>query len=114
MTTEEYIRKHNYLNKHIFNGLNNLNDGFDSLSISHFAEKDFFAVLERCRDNSVGIYGIEVWQKDEKVFDHVITFEDYGTFPKDDNWYFGAFDKLRSSGKDYIYSASYYVAGNAF
>ncbi|GAB1463694.1 hypothetical protein MASR2M52_17620 [Pedobacter sp.] len=70
--------------------------------------------MERCRDKGIGIYGIERWLKTEKEFDVVVTFEEYKTYPQDGKWYFDAFSKLNTHHNKFIYSASYYVQGNAF
>jgi hypothetical protein len=51
-----------YLDKHIFIGLTNLNDGFDAPGIKYFSEKDFDIVLtRRVKEHGIAVYGIEPW-----------------------------------------------------
>lgn len=109
----EGSRKYEYLSKHIFFGLSDLNDGFDVACISYFTEAQFEVVLQRVKEKRlVGIYGIEPW-KDGEFFD-VDTFENYKTYPQDPNWYFTSFEKFKKLGLDLQYSASFYVPGNCW
>ena len=110
VTDDSSRHKHAYLNANIFNGLTNLNDGFDVPSISYFNEEQFQIVLERVKEKGIGIYGIEPWKNGE-YFD-LDTFEDYKTYPQDPEWYFTAFNKFKQTGEDLQYSASYYVPAN--
>ena len=109
MTHEEYKKKLTYLDDNIFCDLENLNNGFDSLSISYFSPEDFMVVMERCKEKQIGIYGIESWLKDDKVYYSVKNFEDWKTYPHDSKWYYDAFNQLLASGKDLMFSASYYI-----
>jgi hypothetical protein len=52
-----------FLEKHIFTDLKNLNDGDDSETVQQFSEADFEIVLERAEHFGIGIYKIESWQK---------------------------------------------------
>lgn len=89
----------------------NLNDGFDSLSVSHFSEKEFEIILARVKAlKAIGLYGIEVWKGGE--FWEVITFESYNSYPQNPDWYETAFKKFKDSGEEFLYSASFYVPGN--
>jgi hypothetical protein len=51
-----------FLDKFIFYGLENLNDGFDTLTIKYFSESDFKIVLTRIEKMKITIHGIEPWQ----------------------------------------------------
>jgi len=59
--SEEEIRINEkaFLDKNIFQGLNNLNNGFDSQLIKYFSELEFEIVLKRVEKLGLGIYGIE-------------------------------------------------------
>ena len=52
-----------FLNKYVFHGLKNRNDGYDVPSIYYFSEEDFAIVLDRVQKLGLGIYGIEPWLK---------------------------------------------------
>lgn len=77
------IIKLKYLDKHIFYGLENLNDGFDAPSIKYFSEPDFGVVLKRIKDLGLGITGIEPW-KDGEYYD-AVTYETVTDEPTDPN-----------------------------
>ena len=99
------LSKEEFLDTYIFEGLKNLNDGFDSPSIKYFSETDFSIVLKRVEENKIGINGIEPWLNGE--FYNVLTYEDYSTSPTDPKWYWKAFEELKKEGKQLQYSASY-------
>lgn len=96
-----------YLKTNVFNGLQNLNDGFDSESIYYFSESDFEIVLDRVERNGIGIYGIEPWLN--RDFFDVKGYEEYNTVSTDPKWYRKAFSEFKRSRKDLLYSASYKV-----
>lgn len=110
MTQEDQKRKRLYLQKNIFHGLDDLNSGFDSQSISHFNEIQFEIVLQRVKLKAIGVYGIEVWKDGE--FWSVDTFESYDSYPQNPDWYETAFKKFKDAGEKFMYSASFYVPGN--
>ena len=60
--------KYNFLERNVFKGLTNLNDGFDTETIKYFSEADFKIVLERVEKLNITIHGIEPW-KDGEFFD---------------------------------------------
>ena len=96
-----------YLDRHIFCGLTNLNNGFDVPTIKYFSSKDFETVLDRCERDGIGIYGIEPWQDGE--FYDVTTCEEFKSEPTDPEWYRTAFDDFATRGVELQYAASYYV-----
>lgn len=53
--------KHRFLFDHVFNGLKNLNTGFDSPLIPHVSPDDFGTVLERCIKSGAEVLGVEVF-----------------------------------------------------
>ncbi|RZJ19632.1 MAG: hypothetical protein EON51_16815, partial [Acinetobacter sp.] len=57
--------KAEFLNKHLFQHLKNLNDGFDVPSIAYFDEAAFETVLQRIKALRLGVYGIEPWLNGE-------------------------------------------------
>lgn len=99
--------KRQYLDKNIFIGLTNLNDGFDSESIKYFSAQDFIIVLDRIQKLGLGIYGIEPWLNGE--FYDVKGYEDYSSDPTNPKWYRNAFDEFIKLGKELQYAASYYI-----
>lgn len=99
--------KKDFLNKHVFFDLTNLNNGFDSESIEYFSEKDFEIVLNRIQELGLGIYGIEPWKDGE--FYHVEVHEDYSKDPTDSNWYFNSFKRFKETGETLQYAASYFI-----
>ena len=59
MNKEKSILEKKFLNENVFNGLTDLNDGFDSPGIRYFSEVDFEKILERCEKYGLTIFGIE-------------------------------------------------------
>jgi hypothetical protein len=108
-TQEVYRKEREYLKKHIFFGLENLNDGFDVASIGYFSESQFEVVLDRVKQNGLGIHGIEPWQNGE-YYD--VRTCPMGTEPTDSNWYFKAFQEFKQRGEKLDYAASYYIPEN--
>ena len=96
-----------YLSKHIFCGLTDLNTGFDVSTIKYFSKEEFETVLDRCERDGIGIYGIEPWQDGD--FYDVWTCEDFSCDPADPRWYRMAFDDFATRGVTLQYAASYYV-----
>jgi len=99
--------KEAYLKKFIFEGLTNLNDGFDSERIKYFSQQDFEIILNRVEDYGLGIYAIEPW-KDGEFYD-VITWEDNSDHPANPSWYKYAFIEFTKKDGNLMYSASYYI-----
>ena len=102
-------RKNEFLNNHIFYGLQNLNDGFDAPGIKYFSEDDFEEVLTRVQRQGLGIMGIEPWKNGE--FYKVMIYEDFTDDPADPNWYMQAFQKFKEGREDLQYAASYFIPG---
>ena len=96
-----------FLNEHIFHGLTNLNNGFDSESIKYFSSDEFEIVLQRIQKLKLGIYGIEPWLNGS-LFD-VLTCEDFNKSPTDAQWYLQAFQQFKEMNSDLFYSASYQI-----
>lgn len=96
-----------YLDKYVFYGLTNINNGFDNNSIKYFSEADFKIVLERVEHLGLGIYWIEPWKDGE--FYGVEIFEDFSSSPTDSSWYFGSFKRFIDSGDLIEYAATYSI-----
>lgn len=96
-----------YLDRHIFVGLKNLNTGFDALGIFYFSESDFEKVLDRVQKFGLGINGIEPWQGGQ--FFAVICCEDSGMENTNPKWYRDAFKYFKDMNKDIQYAASYFI-----
>lgn len=109
---EERKKEFEYLKTNVFNGLENLNDGFDSESIYYFSESDFEIVLDRVEENGIAVFGIEPWLNGD--FYDVLNFEDYKTRANDPKWYRKAFAEFKNRRKNLMYSASYQVPKKLF
>jgi hypothetical protein len=53
-----------FLREVIYDGLTDLNTGFDSPLIGHFSPEDFLTVIDRCESLNVRVIGIEVFTTD--------------------------------------------------
>ncbi|ALD22707.1 hypothetical protein AM218_09640 [Hymenobacter sp. DG25A] len=96
-----------FLDKYVFIGLTNLNNGFDAPGIKYFSESDFDIVLSRVQQLGLGIYGIEPWQNGEYYC--AVIYEEFTDDPKDPNWYIKVFEDFKKSGQELQYAASYFV-----
>ncbi|MRR23809.1 hypothetical protein EG830_12605 [bacterium] len=96
-----------YLAKHIYAGLKDLNTGFDAQTIRYFSKEEFEILLDRVEAAGIGIYGIEPW-RDGEYYD-VWTCEDFKCDPTNPEWYRMAFDDFATRGVELQYAASYYV-----
>lgn len=99
-----------FLDTYIFNGLTDLNDGFDVDSIKYFSKNDFEVVLNRAEEYGLEIYGIELW-KDREYYD-TKNFEFHYTNiadAEDPQWYKHAFMELIKEEGNLQFSASYGV-----
>ncbi len=96
-----------FLEKYVFVGLTNLNDGFDSVKIKYFSESEFKIVLRRVEHFKIGIFGIEPWRDGE--FFGVTTFEDHFSQPDNPEWYWKAFENFVKMKENLQYAASYKV-----
>ena len=99
--------KMKFIKQRIEFGLKDYNTGFDVASISYFSLKDFYKILERCKQMDIGVFGIEPWPNGE--FGDVKTKEDYNTHSKDETWWYAAIDSMVEAGIDHNYSCSYDV-----
>jgi len=105
--SKEQFRKEEYLDKYVFYGLEDLNDGFDAPSIKYFSEKDFAVVLNRVKELGFGVWGIEPWKDGE--YYGVVTCENETNDPTDSNWYMKAFEDFKSHNETLQYSATYFI-----
>lgn len=102
------MTKKEYLKKFIYEGLTNLNTGFDSPTIYYFNEAEFQIVLDRVKKLGLGIYGIEPFDSDFDYFDTKV-YENYNKQANHPDWYNLAFEELVSLGEELIYAASFHV-----
>lgn len=100
-------KEYKYLDKNIFSGLTNLNDGFDVPTIKYFSTSDFEKVLDRVQNFGLGIYGIETWQNGE--YFGVVVNEGSGYDPTNPKWYRDAFKHFKDMNEEFQYSASYFI-----
>lgn len=96
-----------YLKRHVYLRLSNVNDGYDVPGIYYFKPHDFAVVLQRVQELGIGINGIEVWRNKQPY--GVLTSYDYNLEPHDLNWYIPAFMYFEDLGLDLTYSASFEI-----
>jgi hypothetical protein len=106
-SAERRIQEQKYLDKNVFHGLTNLNNGFDAEGIKYFSESEFQIVLDRVEELGLGITGIEPWKDGE--FYGVETYEEYASDPTDSTWYLGSFDRFKKDRDTIQYAATYFV-----
>ncbi|NRD23493.1 hypothetical protein HNV10_09600 [Winogradskyella litoriviva] len=97
-----------FLEKNVFTGLTNINDGFDSENIYYFSEADFEIVLQRAEHFGLSIYGIEPWLNGE-MFD-VLSHDSFRKKATDPKWYNKAFSEFKKRQEGLAYAASYKVS----
>jgi len=97
-----------FLEQHIFTGLENLNDGFDQETIQYFSESDFAIVLQRAEHFGISIYKIKPWFNGE--FLDVVVHGDHNKKATDPRWYKNAFLTFKKSQTGLFYSATYKVS----
>lgn len=64
-----------FLQRNIFAGLADLNNGFDSPAIQHFSPSDFLMVIDRCARHGVEIIGIEAFAEAKQLLEVGISTE---------------------------------------
>ncbi|WP_299100225.1 hypothetical protein [uncultured Winogradskyella sp.] len=96
-----------FLEKHVFTDLKNVNDGFDG-ETHYFSETDFETVLQRVQHFGIGIYGIEPWL-DGKMYD-VLSHEEFKKKATDPKWYTRAFATFKKRQEGLAYAATYKVS----
>ena len=102
------MEKTEFLEKNIFTGLKNINDGFDPDPVHYFSEADFEKVLERIAHFGIGIYEIKPWF-DGKLFD-AAGHEDLRKKATDAKWYNKAFRTFKARQEGLAYAATYKVS----
>jgi hypothetical protein len=109
MTKEEQrLKKENeFLDRNVFFGLTNLNDGFDSPDVKYFSEQDFEIVIQRVKELGLGIYGIEPWKDGD--FYGVQVHEQGSVEPIDSIWYERSFQDFKDTGEKLQYAATFYI-----
>ena len=100
------LKELNYLEKNIYKGLNNLNNGFDAESIFYFNESDFEIVLDRVEKLGIEIMGIEPWL-DGEYYDVRVAEEYKSSQAK--KWPRKVFSEFKKKKKNLQYSASYKI-----
>jgi len=97
-----------FLEKNIFTGLKNLNDGFGQDGVQYFSETDFEIVLQRAEHFGLSIYSIAPWSKDETH--EASSHEDHKKKATDPKWYKKEFVTLKTRQEGLLYSAKYKVS----
>lgn len=102
------MEQNEFLDKHVFKGLEKLKGGFEGENVPFFSERDFAIVLERAEYFGLGIYSIEPWHNGE-LYD-VITHENLKKKATDARWYEKAFQTFQYRQPGMVYSATYKVS----
>lgn len=97
-----------FLEKNVFTGLKNLNEGDDKDTKQQFSELDFETVLERVEYFGIGVYAIESWENGESLA--IATHEDSKKKATDPKWYQKGFLTSKSRQPGLSYSATYKVS----
>jgi hypothetical protein len=97
-----------FLEKNVFKGLENLNDGFADAQFQFFSETDFETVLERAEYYGIGIYAIEAWEDNE--FFEAAHNEYIKKKATDPTWYKKALLTFKMTEPGMIYGAMYKVS----
>lgn len=93
-----------FLDKYVFYGLTNRNNGFDTNTILHFTAADFNIILQRAKNCHVHILGTERWSKGR--LRSVKYMEDYCDTS---NWAASAFATMCAEDEEQLslFSATY-------
>ncbi|WP_299209422.1 hypothetical protein [uncultured Dokdonia sp.] len=102
------MEKTEFLEKHIFTDLQNLNTNVEADDIYSFSELDFGTILERIEHFGIGIYTIEGFLNG-KSYD-VKTNEDSRKKATDPKWYKGAYSGLKKRQADLQYTATFKIS----
>jgi hypothetical protein len=102
------MEKTEFLEKHIFNGLQNLNEDTDTEGAHYFSEEDFAKVLARAEHFGIGIYKIESLHEGRAYA--VKEHETYRKKATDPRWFKNAFIEFKKTELDLQYSATYRVS----
>jgi hypothetical protein len=100
-------RTYRFVHCRLFDGLQDLNNGFDVPQIAYFSAADFAVILNRAEALGTGILGIEPWPDGE--FGGCKTYEAYSDDPADPSWYRRAFSEFLNQGMTSHFSATYRV-----
>jgi len=102
------MEKTEFLEKHIFTGLQNLNTNVEADGVYTFSEADFATILERIEHFGIGIYAIEAFL-DGASFD-VKTNEASRKKATDPKWYKRAYKDLKKRQANLNYTATYRIS----
>ena len=102
------MEQEKFLEKKIFTGLKNVNDGFEKDGTQFFSETDFEIILQRAEHFGLSIYSIELWAKGEAL--KYSSHEDHKKKATDPKWYKKEFLTLKTSQSGLFYSAKYKVS----
>ncbi len=102
------MEQNEFLEKHVFSDLTNLNDGFDQKDIIYFSELDFEKVLDKAEHYGISIYEIKTFLNGEP--NEVTNHADNKKKATDPRWYKKAFNRLKAGQTELLYSATYKVS----
>jgi hypothetical protein len=104
---EELDELHEFLDRHVYFDLNNLNYGFDVTPIRYFGLDEFERVLDRIEIFDGEVLGIEAWPDGE--FGGARTYEEYGKRANDPSWYRQALKELVEEDVTSHFSGSFRI-----
>ncbi|MCK0132517.1 hypothetical protein MWU59_13490 [Flavobacteriaceae bacterium F08102] len=102
------MKQSEFLEKNVFNDLENQNNGFDKENSHHFSQSDFNLVLERVEHYGIGIYELITWRNGTfyAVANHVETKKK----ATDPQWYQKAFLTFKTAQPGLTYAAKFKVS----
>ena len=102
------MEKNEFLEKHIFTDLQNLNTFVEADGVYTFSEAHFATVLERIEHFGIGIYAIETSSNGD--VQDTKTNEDYKKKVTDPKWYKKAFSDFKKHQADLQYTATFRIS----
>tara|TARA_R110000772_G_scaffold151756_1_gene262545 strand:+ start:433 stop:759 length:327 start_codon:yes stop_codon:yes gene_type:complete len=102
------MEKTEFLEKHIFNDLENLKEETDAEGTHYFSEEDFAKVLSRAEHFGIGIYKIDPLHEGKAY--GAKEHESYRKKATDPRWFKNAFIEFKKTKLELKYSATYRVS----
>jgi hypothetical protein len=97
-----------FLERIIFKGLKNYNNGYDPAPLHHFCPYEFVEVMNRAEKYGVTILGIERWEN--KELQKATYFEDYRSNASEKNWHRLGYNNIVTEPMDaFVLSATFDV-----
>jgi len=96
-----------FVEKHLYQGLTNLNDGFDSPCNYYFSKEDFTILLQRLDRFGIRVHAIEPFP--DKKFGGIADPWGYSHGPDLPPWHWRAFEDFQAQGIDSYFCAYFHT-----